>query len=90
MVGISEEDYLLLSALQEKILDILPPIGGMDFNGWRVFDNETRKGEPRNYIDGNLVEKYLSLSLKQQQSIAHSLSCTTEQLQIKIESLSQL
>ncbi|CAO3597924.1 unnamed protein product [Absidia cylindrospora] len=90
LTGITEEDYELLLTVQQRILQSCPPIGGMDHSVWRTFYNGARSGESRNYIDGDLVEKFLTLPRKQQNSIVESLPISVEQLQTKVEALSQL
>ncbi|KAI8336233.1 CPSF A subunit region-domain-containing protein [Chlamydoabsidia padenii] len=92
LVGISEQDYMLLLEVQQNMITLSPPIGKMDHTSWRSFDNGTRMGEARGYIDGDLVEKFLALSTKDQHNLVDQLSIpiSVDNLQIKIEGLSQL
>ncbi|ORZ19050.1 CPSF A subunit region-domain-containing protein [Absidia repens] len=90
LAGVTKEDYEILLTVQERILQLCPPIGGMNHAVWRTFYNGARSGESRNYIDGDLVEKFLTLSREQQNSVVESLPISVEQLQTKVEGLSQL
>ncbi|KAI8100016.1 CPSF A subunit region-domain-containing protein [Halteromyces radiatus] len=90
MMGISEEEYEYLLTVQERLLEISPPIGQLDYASWRAFNNGTRTGAARNYIDGDLIERFLLLSKKEQEQVVEPFPFSVEELQSEIEKFSQL
>ncbi|KAI8064743.1 CPSF A subunit region-domain-containing protein [Gongronella butleri] len=90
MVGISEADYDMLIRMQDQILAVQTPIGKMDYAAWRSFRNGVRSEPAKGFIDGDLIETFLTLSPTQQAKVADALTVPITTLQAKIEKLSQM
>ncbi|KAI9026659.1 CPSF A subunit region-domain-containing protein [Phycomyces nitens] len=69
--SISLEEYDVLLKIQQQ-LETLPSIGSLEHRKWRSFNNGTRTGEPRGFIDGDLIEGFLHLSTQEKKRIHES------------------
>lgn len=87
---ITEDDYESLLAVQQRLAAILPCIGNFSHTTWRSVQYSNEISEAENFLDGNLLERYLNLPMHQKNEVVKDLPCNTEQLEIKIRSLSQL
>ncbi|CAO3622243.1 unnamed protein product [Cunninghamella echinulata] len=87
---ITEADYESLLAVQQRLAAILPCIGNFSHNTWRGVQFGSEISEAENFLDGDLLERYLNLPTDQKIEVVKDLPCNTEQLEIKIHSLSQL
>lgn len=89
IASLTREQYELLLVVQEKILNVLPKIGDFDHAEYRTLENGVRQSPARNFIDGDLIERFLTLSPKDKEKVVHGLGCSVEQLQQFVEEMSR-
>ncbi|POG81286.1 uncharacterized protein OCT59_022028 [Rhizophagus irregularis] len=77
---ISEERFNFLQKLEHCIDKTIGPIGGLTHSDWRVFQNEYRSREVRDFIDGDLIESFLDLPRKDMAEIAGTLGKKVDDL----------
>ncbi|KAL0094654.1 CPSF A subunit region-domain-containing protein [Phycomyces blakesleeanus] len=70
--SISVNEYKLLLKIQQQ-LETLPSIGSLEHRRWRSFNNGTRTGEPRGFIDGDLIETFLHLPKEKRNRVYKSI-----------------
>ena len=71
---LNEEIYQFYNSLENAIKSIIQSIGGLSHNDWRSFDNGRRVGPQKNFIDGDLIETFLDLTIDYQQIIVKQLN----------------
>jgi DNA damage-binding protein 1 len=73
-INIDKDEFRFFSTLENCINNNITPIGGLSHHEWRNFHNEHRVGHRRKCIDGELVEKFLVLDVKDKENIIHNLN----------------
>lgn len=87
---ITENDYESLLAVQQKLVSIMPSIGCLSYASWREVRIGNKINQSENFLDGDLLEKYLNLTPIEKSRIVEGLPCTVKQLELKINCLSRL
>jgi DNA damage-binding protein 1 len=65
----------LLINLQERLASHVVSVGGIGFMDYRAFRNDVRQEEePRRFVDGELVEKFLDCNAAVQQKCVDGLT----------------
>lgn len=76
---------------QQKLQEYVHALGGIEFNHWRAFRNETREGEsPYRFIDGEMVERFLDLDEGKQELVCEGLGPSVEDMRNIIEELRRI
>ncbi|KAI8369638.1 CPSF A subunit region-domain-containing protein [Radiomyces spectabilis] len=96
IVGITQEQYEFLAMVQNNLARIIPSTGDIPHQQWRAFNSNTRNCEASNYIDGDLIERFLLLDSSQKLQVLRGdnggskLQCPMEELQRIIETLARV
>ncbi|KAF7731208.1 DNA damage-binding protein 1a [Apophysomyces ossiformis] len=96
VASLTEKQYEMLSKIQSNIKDVLPATGDLHHDDWRTFNNLMRTRKTRNFIDGDLVEKFLYLKAEDKQRVIRGdkrnnpLNYTMEEVQSIVEDFSSL
>jgi DNA damage-binding protein 1 len=95
MVGVlaqlPKEQYQLLTKVQAALAKVVKGVGDLDHTEWRSFSTERKTVKSRNYIDGDLIESFLTLSQGDMDKVVESVGSTTcDDLTKIIEELMQL
>ena len=62
MATLTASQYKILELIQDQ-LKTIDTFGGLSFTKWRTFTNFYKKVECKNFIDGDLIETFLNLSI---------------------------
>jgi DNA damage-binding protein 1 len=74
VIGLPEDAYQLLSALQKCLKGAIEGIGGLTHDDYRNFQNERRSGSQLGALDGDLLEQFLELSREKMEEIVLQLN----------------
>lgn len=81
----------ILMNLQSNLVNEVKALGGISFNYWRAFRNESRAGEtPFRFVDGEMVERFLDLDEDTQAKVCKDLGPSVEDMRNIIEELRRL
>ncbi|KAK2624485.1 hypothetical protein QTJ16_006435 [Diplocarpon rosae] len=81
----------LLMRLQDRIADIVPTIGDLDFRLYRSFKTSDRAtDEPFRFVDGELIERFLDQDEATQEAICQDLGPSVEAVRDIVEDLKRL
>ncbi|KAI7865405.1 CPSF A subunit region-domain-containing protein [Spinellus fusiger] len=83
---LSEAEHDVLLRLQHNLEEFMPTVGSLSHRSWRTFNNGIRTGEPKGFVDGDLIERFLDLSLEDKKTVCSR----TQVVSIPLESLEQL
>ncbi|KAI9313708.1 CPSF A subunit region-domain-containing protein [Dichotomocladium elegans] len=96
ITSLAQDQYDFLLSVQQNILKVAPRVGDLDHRTWRMFNNSIRKSDAHNFIDGDVIEKFLKLTRTQKEKVINgggdlaegiSLPCTVEKLESIIREL---
>ncbi|XWW93905.1 hypothetical protein V2A60_001844 [Cordyceps javanica] len=81
----------LLITLQTNIEQYVKTTGGISFNTWRSFRNQTREADgPFRFVDGEMVERFLDLDESTQAELCKDLGPNVEDVRNLIEELRRM
>jgi DNA damage-binding protein 1 len=103
ILTIDEATFKFVSALEKCIQSVVHGIGGLSHVEWRSFVNDRKYGSKLNFVDGDLVEMFLELSVSDMAKVVSLLNdeldvlsgtvefsaMTIEQVQSRVEELSR-
>eukprot|EP00965_Chrysotila_dentata_P128135 4236683-Pleurochrysis_carterae.AAC.5 len=69
---------------------VIKGVGGLSHREYRSFCNERKTAESTGFIDGDLVEAFLSLSDAEKSEVVNGLDVSAEELTRQIEELARL
>ncbi|CAI2170756.1 4366_t:CDS:10 [Funneliformis geosporum] len=87
---ISEDRFKFLQKLEHCIDKTVGPIGGLTHSDWRIFQNEYRSREVRDFVDGDLIESFLDLPRKDMAEIAITLGKKVDDLLKTVEEYTRM
>ncbi|ORY85673.1 CPSF A subunit region-domain-containing protein [Protomyces lactucae-debilis] len=92
IVGEIQGDQVnFLLALQTAIGETISSIGGLSHARFRAFKSASIKEmEPKRFVDGDLLEHYLEMSLAEQEQVAKKVERTTAEIEQIVENLARL
>ena len=74
LATLTKDQFELLKRLQNALNEVIHGVGGFSHNHWRAFCNERNipdsDGASKNFIDGDLIERYLDLDKERMDQIA--------------------
>lgn len=78
--------------VQVCMRQVVNGVGGLSHEEWRSFSSERKKGECRNFIDGDLIEQFVDLKRDTMQWVADRMGngATVEVVSKTVEELSRL
>ena len=82
--------FAQLARLQAAMVAVVPGWGGFPWLQWRAFTNETRSADPRNFIDGDLIETFLDLKPARQAEVAAKAEMAVEEVVKLVEDMVSL
>ncbi len=81
----------MLITLQTSIEQHVKTTGGISFNAWRSFRNQTREADaPFRFVDGEMVERFLDLDEPTQAELCKDLGPSVEDVRNLIEELRRM
>ncbi|KAK4161057.1 hypothetical protein QBC43DRAFT_303294 [Cladorrhinum sp. PSN259] len=81
----------LLLRFQDKLVEAIPPVGGIAFSRYRAFRNPEREGDaPLRFLDGELLERFLDVDEATQQEICQGLGPSVEDMRNVVEELRRM
>ncbi len=90
---INRDLYTLLNKLEVALIKLqVGAVGDFDHNEWRNFENTQRRGGHRNFIDGDLIERFLDLTRSQMETVVKLMdveSVTLDSLTKQVEELAR-
>eukprot|EP00794_Sanderia_malayensis_P018651 gene18650-20532_t len=77
-----EKSYRRLLMLQNKLVDCLPHVAGLNPKAFRAmhFTKRHLANPHKNILDGKLILKYLSLSITERLELARKIGTTASQI----------
>ncbi|DBA79836.1 TPA: hypothetical protein ACH3X2_007673 [Trebouxia sp. C0005] len=92
IASIPREQYEFLARLQDCMRQAVNGVGGLSHEEWRSFSSERKKGECKNFIDGDLIEQFTDLKRDTMQWVVDRMGdgVTIEELSKTVEELSRL
>ena len=82
--------FAQLARLQTAMVEVVPGWGGFPWLLWRSFRNDCRRADPRNFIDGDLLETFLDLKPARQAEVAAKAQVAVEEIIKLVEDLASL
>ena len=81
----------LLLRFQAKLSNTIQMPGNIDFKTYRAFRNEEREGDgPFRFLDGELLESFLDLDEKTQETVCQGLGPSVEDMRNLVEELKRI
>lgn len=66
--------FAFLKEVQERISQIIMPVGSFNHESWRAYKDDAQKVRvSRNFIDGELVETFIDLSAEEKACVCDGL-----------------
>eukprot|EP00033_Pygsuia_biforma_P001101 GCRY01001253.1.p1 GENE.GCRY01001253.1~~GCRY01001253.1.p1 ORF type:complete len:1121 (+),score=337.54 GCRY01001253.1:198-3560(+) len=90
IASLPKNDYLFLEKVQQRMSKVVFGVGGLKHTEWRAFSNERKTKQASHFLDGDLIEKFLDLSLALQRRVVEDLGISVDDLKRTIEDLSLL
>ncbi|CAO3646922.1 unnamed protein product [Cunninghamella blakesleeana] len=87
---ITENEYEALLVVQQKLTALMPSVGDLNHASWRGIQIGNKIYPSKNFLDGDLLERYLSFTPNEKYQVVKDLPCNVEQLELKIHCLSRL
>ncbi|XP_044976248.1 DNA damage-binding protein 1-like isoform X2 [Hordeum vulgare subsp. vulgare] len=82
--------YVFLEKLQSVLANFVKGVGNLSHAEWRSFHNARRISYARNFVDGDLIESFLSLSPSHMVEVAWAMGVPAVDLYKKVQELTKL
>ncbi|KAF7029677.1 hypothetical protein CFC21_041363 [Triticum aestivum] len=79
--------YAFLEKLQSVLVNFVKGVGNLSHAEWRSFCNARRTSSARNFVDGDLIESFFSLSPSQMVEVACAMGVPPIELYKKVQEL---
>ncbi|KAM0860241.1 hypothetical protein ACQ4PT_046665 [Festuca glaucescens] len=90
IASLPHDHYVFLEKLQETLVKFIKGVGSLSHEQWRSFHSDKKTLEARNFLDGDLIESFLDLSIGQMEEVAKAMAVTVEELSKRVEELTRL
>ncbi|KAK4722976.1 hypothetical protein R3W88_013209 [Solanum pinnatisectum] len=90
IASLPQEKYNLLEKLQSKLREVINGVGGLRNEQWRSSRQELRTVKSRNFLDGDLIESFLTLNNNLKKEIAQEMEVESGKLVKVVEELTHL
>ncbi|KAF3778191.1 DNA damage-binding protein 1 [Nymphaea thermarum] len=90
IASLPHDQYLFLEKLQMNLNKVIKGVGGLSHEQWRSFCNEKKVSEPRNFLDGDLIESFLDLNRNRMEEMSTAMAVPVEELCRRVEELTRL
>jgi DNA damage-binding protein 1 len=90
IASIPNDLYMLLEKLQSVLVQSIKSVGNLSHTEWRSFYNGRRANVAWNFVDGDLIESFLSLSPIQKHEVAKAMGVCADKLCMLVKGLTDL
>ncbi|KAM3330846.1 hypothetical protein ACQJBY_027138 [Aegilops geniculata] len=90
IVSLPYDLYAFLEKLQSVLVNFVKGVGNLSHAQWRSFCNARRTSSARNFVDGDLIESFFSLSPSQMVEVACAMGAPPVELYKKVQELTNL
>jgi DNA damage-binding protein 1 len=92
IASLPHDHYLLLEKLQATLVKFIKGVGSLSHEQWRsVVHSDSRKPlKAPNFLDGDLIESFLDLSMVQMEEVAKAMALPVKELSKRVEGLASL
>ncbi|KAM0887190.1 hypothetical protein ACQ4PT_029232 [Festuca glaucescens] len=90
IASLPHDHYVFLEKLQATLVKFIKGVGSLSHEQWRSFHSDKKTLEARNFLDGDLIESFLDLSMGQMEEVAKAMAVTVEELSKRVEELTRL
>ncbi|GJD12440.1 DNA damage-binding protein 1 [Galdieria sulphuraria] len=90
IASIDEKTFQFLHSLQTALNEVIKGVGGIQHEDWRRFTSERRIGDSKNFLDGDLIERFLDLSRDKMELVAKKVNVPVEELAKQVEELTRI
>jgi len=87
---LSHGSYKFFARLEEELERTIRGVGGLSHRDWRAYHDERREEDSMGVIDGELVQCFLHLSHKQQETIANKIGYTISECMRRVEDAARI
>lgn len=89
LASLPQKKFEEMLLIENAINQVIKNIGDLNHSEWRAYFNPSRKIQSKDFIDGDLVERFIDLSIVEQEKISQILGITIDEVLEKIENISQ-
>lgn len=90
IASLPHDQYVFLEKLQFVLVKFIKSVGNLSHAQWRSFYNVRRTADAQNFVDGDLIESFLSLSPSKMEEVAQTMGVPVDELYSKVEGLTKL
>lgn len=92
IANLKPEAYRFFNEVQTAMATIIPGIGGLNHQDWRemVSDSPPRSAPAKNFLDGDLIERFLDLNLANMKKVSAMVNVGVEELVQRVEEMQRL
>lgn len=87
IASLPQPQFAFLQRVQHNLTRVIKGVGGLSHADWRSFQNERKTVEANGFIDGDLLEGFLELSLQLKQEVVQGLDVSVDELTRRVEEL---
>ncbi len=86
------EAYKFFHDLQKAMVSVMPGVGGLKHSDWRemFIENPYRTAAAKNYLDGDLIERFGDLELGKRKEISRIMKVGVDDLTRRVEEMQRL
>lgn len=92
IANIKKDAYKFFLMLQQAMATLIPGIGGLGHAEWREMevDNPLRTAPAKNFLDGDLIERFLDLNMAQMSKVSGMVNVGVDELVQRVEEMQRL
>lgn len=92
VANLKQDAYTFFHELQQAMATLIPGVGGLKHGDWREMVAETppRTAPANNFLDGDLIERFLDLNLSQMTKVSSMVGVGVEELVQRVEEMQRL
>lgn len=92
IANLGQEMFEFFQKLENAMATLIPGVGGLQHAAWRemVTDSPPRNAPAKNFLDGDLIERFLDLSMAQMNRVSEMTNVGVEDLVQKVEDMQRL
>lgn len=92
IASIKPDAYNFFLELQNAMAVLIPGIGGLGHADWRemVLENPPRTAPAKNFLDGDLIERFLDLNMAQMTKVSSMVNVSVDELVQRVEEMQRL
>ncbi|KAK1397356.1 DNA damage-binding protein 1a [Heracleum sosnowskyi] len=94
IASIPQDQYFVLDKLQSVLIEVVKSVGGLSHRQWRSYisavESKVKMEDAKNFLDGDLIESFLDLSLTEMEVVSKAMSESVEVLKEMVKDLTKL